>query len=156
MKSDLRRMACPVMIMLLGCGVSAQESSAKTANLRRETAMRPVEIRPLPPEMTQRFDRLHQALQPCAQSWVAQQAKVESQRPAPDLPALEAQIRSRFASSISPKPGVTIEAGGSGADVEAMAFVVLKQAADASAQDLEGHHGRGEGDEQHQAAIAQA
>jgi hypothetical protein len=101
-----------------------------------------MEVRPLAPEMTRRFSDLHASLQPSARSWVEQQARAEAQRPTPDLADLQTRIRSRFASSLSTAKSSTGQKSASGqipagADVEAMAFIVLMQAANTSEQDLQ-------------------
>src|SRR5450755_4015717 len=83
--------------LLLGTSILWAQDSA----VRSEMMARPVEVRPLPPEMTQRFSVLHASLQPSAKAWVEQQARVEAQRPAPDLAELEAQIRTRFSASLA-------------------------------------------------------
>ena len=124
-------------ILICTSGSWAQNSAARV-----EMVSRPVEVRPLPAETTQRFNSLHASLRPSANSWVEQQARVEAQRQAPDLAALRSQIRSRFASSLaSPKPA-TGQAPGmaglpAGADIEAMAFIVLTQATKDMDEDLQ-------------------
>jgi hypothetical protein len=113
---------------------------AQDSTMRTEMTARPVEVRPLPPEMTQRFSALHASLQPSAKAWVEQQARVEAQRPAPDLAELRTQIRARFSASLA--TGKPAAAGVSrtdipGSDVEEMAFVVLMQATNDADQDLQ-------------------
>jgi hypothetical protein len=109
---------------------------AQNSSMRME-AVRPEAVRPLAPALTQRFTVLHSSLQPSARSWAEQQARMEAQRP-PDLAALQSQIRARFASSLSPakpsSPSLSIPAG---ADIEAMAFIVLMQATNDMDQDLQ-------------------
>jgi len=124
-------------ILLCSGGVWAQSSAARV-----EMVSRPVEVRPLPPHTTQRFNALHTSLRPSANSWVEQQARVEAQRPAPDLAGLRSQIRSRFAASLaSPQPANRQVPGmtglPAGADIEAVAFIVLMQAANDMDQDLQ-------------------
>lgn len=131
-----RRIA-PLALLL-----ASLSSRAQTSATHMEMAARPMEVRPLVPEMTQRFTALHASLQPSAKSWVEQQARAEAQRPAPDLADLQARIRSRFASSLSTaKPSTGLKSASAqisaGADVEAMAFIVLMQAANNSEQDLQ-------------------
>lgn len=107
--------------------------------------MKPVaaELRPIQPEITRRFAALHPRLQPSARTWVEQQARVEAQKPAPDVAGLERAIRSRFAVN----PGTTANpraaansraiANPAGADIEAMAFVVMMQATQDMDKDLQ-------------------
>ncbi|MGA3160962.1 MAG: hypothetical protein ABSC77_07070 [Terracidiphilus sp.] len=87
-----------------------------------------LEIRPVPLELLQRFEPLHAALQPPAKAWVDQQAKIETQRPKPDLNALRAAIRQRFPRSLaSPAPGVSVAE--KNRDVDVVAFLVLTESA---------------------------
>ena len=107
---------------------------------RTEMIARPEQVRPLRPEMTQRFVALHGSLQPSAKAWVEQQARIEAQRPTPDLAELRTQIRARFSASLAGgKPSST---GASpidipGNDVEEMVFVVLMQATNDADLDLQ-------------------
>jgi hypothetical protein len=123
-------------------------------------------VHPLAPELTRRFASLHQHLPPSAQSWVEEQARMETRRSAPDLSALESAIRTRFPSSgqignsaknvkpmtntmstsmssaTSTKMSTTTSTSMSstvpaGQDVQAMAFIVLMQAANDAEQDLQ-------------------
>lgn len=133
------RIAPLAMLPLL---LISSSSRAQTSATHMETAARPMEVRPLAPELTQRFTALHGSLQPSAKSWVEQQARAEAQRPAPDLADLQARIRSRFATSLSTAKPSTGQKSASAqipadADVEALAFVVLMQAANDSEQDLQ-------------------
>lgn len=60
------------------------------------------QIEPIPPELLRRSTALHSLLQPSAKTWIDEQAKIEAKRPSPNLDALRATIRQRFA--ISPPP----------------------------------------------------
>jgi len=114
--------------MLVVLGVQAQAQRMETRqNVARTAEM---EVRPIPPEMHSRFTALQSKLQPSVRSWVEQQARLEAQKPSPDLPGLESAIRSRFSNSAK---GATL----SGGDIESLAFVVLMQAANSSQQDLQ-------------------
>jgi len=110
--------------------------------MRPDMPARILEIRPQAPEITQRFISLQRELQPSARSWVEEQARREMQRPTPDLAALRVQVRSRFAgseasaNSVHPQPPKATNIP-SGADIEAMVFVVLMQAANDTDQDLQ-------------------
>ncbi|HEY1211247.1 MAG TPA: hypothetical protein VGE85_17915 [Terracidiphilus sp.] len=81
-----------------------------------------IEIRPIPPELTQRYEPLHAALKPSARAWVDQQATIEARRPKPDLNALRAAIRQRFPGSFSAPASLR-----QGGDIDAVVFVVLVQ-----------------------------
>ncbi len=136
----LRRGVAPLTALALQ--LTSLSSPAQTSATHVEMAARAMEVRPLAPEMTRRFGDLHASLQPSARSWVEQQARAEAQRPTPDLADLQARIRSRFASSLSTAKSSTGQKSASGqipagADVEAMTFIVLMQAANTSEQDLQ-------------------
>jgi hypothetical protein len=81
-----------------------------------------IEIRPLPPQMMQRYETLHAALKPSAKAWVEQQATIEARRPKPDLNALRAAIRQRFPGSFSAPASLR-----QGGDIDAVVYVVLMQ-----------------------------
>ncbi|HME57334.1 MAG TPA: hypothetical protein VKF63_03285 [Terracidiphilus sp.] len=81
-----------------------------------------IEIRPIPPELLQRYEPLHAALKPSARAWVEQQARIEAQRPNHDLNALRAAIRQRFPGSFSAPASLR-----QGGDIDAVVFVVLVQ-----------------------------
>ncbi len=87
-----------------------------------------IEIRPLPPELTQRFEPLHAALNPSASAWVEQQARIEAQRPKPDLNVLRAAIRQRFPRSFASQAS-GVAAAEKNHDVDVVAFLVLTQSA---------------------------
>jgi hypothetical protein len=89
------------------------------------------EVRPIQPELTRRFAAMHGRLQPSARMWVEQQARVEAQKPAPDLAALKSAIRNRFAGNAN------ATAVPPGADIEALAFVVMMQATNDMDKDLQ-------------------
>jgi hypothetical protein len=70
-----------------------------------EMTVKPVatEVRPIEPEMARRFAALHPKLQPSARTWVEQQARLEAQKPTPDVAGLGRAIRRRSA----PNPRAT-------------------------------------------------
>jgi hypothetical protein len=140
----------------------------------RQMTVKPVatEVRPMQPEMTRRFAALHPRLQPSARTWVEQQARLEAQKPTPDIAALESAIRTRFAANtrsttnpgstanpratVNPRatanpstanprttanPGSTANLGAgalpAGADIEAVAFLVMMQATQDMDKDLQ-------------------
>jgi hypothetical protein len=61
------------------------------------------EVRPIEPEMARRFAALHPKLQPSARTWVEKQARLEAQKPTPDVAGLGRAIRRRSA----PNPRAT-------------------------------------------------
>ncbi|HUJ31462.1 MAG TPA: hypothetical protein VLY23_09290 [Candidatus Acidoferrum sp.] len=118
----------------------------------------PLEVRPIPAELVSRNAKVQPLLQPSVKSWVETQARIELQRPSPDLAALEAAIRARFASApaAAPHPAPAMGSAGkaaqmassptsmspgagipSGADIEELAFIVLMQATNDQDQDLQ-------------------
>ena len=98
-----------------------------------QMTMKPVatEVRPIQPEMTRRFAALQPRLQPSARMWVEQQARVEAQKSAPDVAGLESAIRSRF------RTNARSAANAPGADIEAVAFLVMMQATQDMDKDLQ-------------------
>jgi hypothetical protein len=70
-------------------------------------------IRKITPEMHARSGASLAKLQPPVKQWIREQARVESQRPAPDAAALESAIRARFGKKLAE------------ADVAELEFVVL-------------------------------
>lgn len=118
-------------------GRGQTNTSARSSELRPATATPEMAIRPVPPEIAKRAETLRASLQPSARSWIEQQAQIEAKRPTPNADALRAAIRQRFAASISPgtsRPG-GIAAGQ--ADIDALVMIVMEQAAQDSAQDLQ-------------------
>ncbi len=143
----LRRMIMrTIMTLTLASSASGQARNvANTESVQTQAAQTQLAARPIPPEMTQRFQTLHSALQPPASAWIEHQAHLMAQQPSPDMPALEAAIRNRFS---SPKPGRELSSnqtagnpvmlgGIQGADIEAVAFIVLMEASKDASDDLQ-------------------
>jgi hypothetical protein len=106
-----------LIAFLLNLGAGGQSPASRTFTPVPAARM---QIRLLPPEKLHRVVALHESLQPSAKAWIVQQARIEAQRPAPDLPALRAAIRLRFAGS---RPdNATVEA--------AVALVLFQMAKD--------------------------
>jgi hypothetical protein len=93
---------------------------------QREAAEVRLSIPPVPAQLAQRATRLHAMLQPTAKSWVEQQVKIERLQPVPDVKALEAAVRQRFAPSL----------GGGSVDIDAMVQIVLFDTAQDEENDL--------------------
>jgi hypothetical protein len=94
----------------------------------------------MPAESLRRFEQLHAALQPSARTWVDQQASIEAQRPKPDLGALRAAVRQRFASSLSATgPGRAESSAGPLNDgtVDAIVWLILVQSYQEQQQGLQ-------------------
>jgi hypothetical protein len=129
-----------LIFVLLG----ASFAWAQNTGARLDMVSQPVQLHAFSSQITERYTSLHTSLRSSAQAWVDQQAKLEAERPAPDLGALRAQIRSRFSSSLSSssaKPGSgqmsAKDALPAGADIEALVFVVMMQATENMDQDLQ-------------------
>jgi hypothetical protein len=146
MAIPLRRVAVRTFLALTlasSAGGQAQKA-ANTESVRTPTIQTQMEPRPIPPEMTQRFQTLHSSLQPSVKSWVEQQAQSMAQQSAPNMTALEAAIRTRFSNprpsrqANSPATGgnVTVMGNLQGVDIEALEFLVLMQAAQDADKDL--------------------
>jgi hypothetical protein len=118
----------------------AKAKSGQSSMTRAETVSRAPGAHQLPPEMQQRFNALHLSLQPAARTWVERQASIEARRPAPDLAAVRAQIRTRFAASLSTaKAGSAPRAGQlslKDVNIDTMAFIVLMEATNEMDHDL--------------------
>jgi hypothetical protein len=146
MMIPLRRIVVRTFLALtLASSASGQARKlANTEGLRNETVLAQATLQPIPPEMTQRFQTLHSALQPSVNSWVQQQAQMVAQQSAPNLPVLEAAIRSRFSGARAAGPASPNAASGNfpmlgglqGTDIEALAFIVMMQATQDMDQDL--------------------
>jgi hypothetical protein len=125
--------ACPLLALLaavtLGPATPAraqQKTASQSPAASKEVRLT---IPPIPPDLEQRTVKLRHLLQPSAKAWVDQQAMVERERRAPDIKALEAAIRTRFAGSLqNPRPDS--EAGPAAqpdSDVAAMVVIVILQ-----------------------------
>ena len=131
-----------LMVVFLASGQS--QKGANTAGARTETAQLLPDVRPLPSEMTQRFQQLGSLLQPSAKAWVDQQAQVLGRQRAPEMSTLEAAIRNRFsgagaAAGASPnaaRGNAATSAQLQGGDVEAVVFIVMMQVAQNADNDL--------------------
>jgi hypothetical protein len=66
-----------------------------------QTADAQAPIRKITPEMRARAGATLARLQPSVKQWIREQARVESQRPAPDQAALENAIRARFGKKLA-------------------------------------------------------
>lgn len=125
----------------------------------KETRFIPRDLPPMPPPVTQRLAALAPRLQPSARAWVEDQASRQRTLPAPDVDAVRAAARARFAPSAAPVPAAAslpgarpgtrpvgpaptatfsrpsaVIAGPS--DTDALAFLVLAQAAKEAQEDL--------------------
>lgn len=127
-----------VLTCSAGMAIPAAAQLLQQPQQQPQIRMQPSEVRELPPEMTRRFSNFHAVLQPSARVWVEQQSRIEAQKRAPDMPALESAIRARFSQlNGSGRSGAVL--GGSsvaGGDIEAMAFIVLMDATQGMDQDL--------------------
>ena len=95
-------------------------------------------IQPLPPAIEKHAAVLRNRLRPSVQSWIAQQAQAVAAQPDPNIPALRTSIRQRFNESLAPtdaKAGGSLVGGASTLD-DALAFLILMQAAQNDESDL--------------------
>ena len=116
-------MKWPAMLCLLTAipvAVGAQPRSTEKA------AVQPATVPRIPDSLSRRYSAFHSKLQPTAAAWIAQQAHGQAQKNAPDLPTLEAAIHQRFAYSRNLND----------LDIEALAFLVLMDAAKSAQEDL--------------------
>jgi hypothetical protein len=106
-----------------------------------------VALPPVAPAMKARYAASKAVLQPSANAWVAQQAKIEAAKPEPDVAALEATVRARFAASTHAAPDSSANSNNMavqnmgvlppGGDISEMCFVVLMEATADQDKDLE-------------------
>jgi prefoldin subunit 5 len=101
--------------------------SLATSVLEAQETLRATAVQPVPAEMNDHYVRIHARLQPSAKIWVKDQARAELKRPAPDVGALEATTRTRFAAS-----GLS-----STMDIDALIYVVLMESVNDMASDLQ-------------------
>ncbi len=119
-----------IMTLMFASTASGQARNVEKANaLQPEAVQAQLAARPIPAEVTRRYQSMHSFLKPSASAWIEQQARLVSQRSSPDVPALEASIRNRFSSSIP--------SGIQGADIAAVVFIVMSEAAQDSENDLQ-------------------
>jgi hypothetical protein len=120
----MRRSILFFCVITFGYALPAQQSSqARLATTRVDA----VQIRPVPPEINRRYAALTAKIQPSARSWMQQRALQESKKSTVDVTALKADAKSHFQG-----PNLNLQNG----DLEAIAFIVLTEAAKASEDDL--------------------
>jgi len=125
--------------LLLPFSVAAQLKSPDAPVEARVSEIK-MDRHPMAPEVLRRSSVLRASLQPSAKSWVVRQAKIEARRPSPDVDALRAAIRLRFVPSLAHSGGSQggqSASGAQSADIDAMAFLVLMEAAQQSDEDLQ-------------------
>ena len=94
-------------------------------------------IRPVPPEIAKRAQMLRASLQPSAKAWIDQQAQIEAKRQVPNPDALRSAIRQRFADSFAEQMSRGLGTATGQMDVDAVVVIVMEQAAQDGAQDLQ-------------------
>ena len=109
--------AFAILALCAGSTTLAQSQAKPAAETQthptEQAADSQVAIRKITPEMHASFGATLANLQPSVKQWMSEQARVESQRPAPDPAALERAIRARFGKNLP------------GTDVAELEFVVL-------------------------------
>jgi hypothetical protein len=105
------------------CTLVAQQPAVRPA----QTNVEAMQLRPLPQEIIRRHAVLSAKLQPSTRMWVQQRAFLESKKSSPDVTALKADAKSHFQAT---NPNL------SGADIEAVAFLVMMEASKSAEEDL--------------------
>jgi hypothetical protein len=127
--------AAAIAFTLVGClatSVAAQtQTSANQRHQEEPVAQLQIKLREIPPEMTRRVAAIHAALQPSAKAWVEQQARIEAQKPAPDVPSIEAAAYNRFPTLNSRGSAATVN------DINALVAIVMMQTANDAETDLQ-------------------
>jgi hypothetical protein len=118
-------------------GRGQANTSARSSELKPAAVAPQMAIRPVPPEIEKRAQTLRASLQPSAKAWIDQQAQIEAKRPVPNPDALRSAIRQRFADSFAEKMSRGLGTVGAQIDVDAVVVIVMEQAAQDSAQDLQ-------------------
>ena len=130
--------AASALLICLAFSACAQRDLEAQERSAVQRADAPIAIRPIPQEAVSRYAKLSGVLQPSVKAWVETQARIELQRPSPDIASLEAAIRARFngtgSAGAHTPPATGIPAG---ADIEELAFVVLMEATNDQDQDLQ-------------------
>lgn len=105
------------------CTLVAQQPAGRPA----QTNVEAMQLRPVPQEIIRRHAVLSAKLQPSTRMWVQQRAFLESKKSSPDVTALKADAKSHFQAT---NPNL------SGADIEALAFLVMMEASKSAEEDL--------------------
>src|SRR5450432_4340254 len=119
----MRCLTLLVCVVTFSCTLLAQQPQTRLATTKADA----VQIRPVPPDISHRYAVLSVKIQPSAKSWILQRAHLESQKSTLDVASLKAEAKSHF----QPTNGNLAEP-----DIEALAFIVLMEAAKASEDDL--------------------
>jgi len=113
--------------------------AAGSAAFAQQRTARPGDLPPVPSDLARRTSTARARLQPAVQAWVVQQARVESKRDSPDIDALRATIRQRFAGSLAGlNSGAKGPASALAQDnaVDALAVIVILEMVQDNDQDL--------------------
>jgi hypothetical protein len=122
----LRKLSTIIFALAICVTISAAPQQ-RQESVAVQPQMKPREI---PPEIAQRAQALHSKLQPSAQAWVAQQAKLESQKQAPDAASIAAAARNRF-------PALNTRGNSANTnDIDSLIAIVMMQAANDAENDL--------------------
>ena len=126
-----------VTLAFASAGQGQTNTSARNSDLRPAAAASEMTIRPVPPELRGAHETLRASLQPSARSWIEQQARIEAKQQAPNADALRAAIRQRFAASLSQRSIAPRRDRAGQSDIDALVMIVMEQAAQDSAQELQ-------------------
>jgi hypothetical protein len=119
----MRCLTLLVCVVTFSCTLLAQQPQTRLATTKVDA----VQIRPMPPEITRRYTVLSAKIQPSARSWILQRARLESQKNTLDVTSLKADAKGHF----QPTNGNMTDG-----DLEALAFLVLMDAAKSAEDDL--------------------
>jgi hypothetical protein len=127
------------LCLLLVFGTCAAQNQNSAISVQTEV-LRNAKIVAPPQSAVLRASALRGTLQPTAKAWIEEQAKIEMQRPAPDLNALRAAIQRRFADSLAQKkPGHATPSSPDGNQqaIDSIVFLVMMQEAQNTEMDLQ-------------------
>jgi hypothetical protein len=114
---------------LIGIAViSEAQGPPRSAQSKASESQAQGAIRPIPVEIKRRLETLQSKLQPSARAWIEQQSRIEAQRPALDMQALNAAVRQRFSSS---------KLALSDMDINAVVSIVMMECAQNDETDLQ-------------------
>jgi hypothetical protein len=130
--------AISAIVISVILGESAQSNLQAQERFSTQQIETPTAVRLLPQEAVNRYAKLNAVAQPSVKAWIESQARVELQRPSLDTASLNAAIQNRFggaaAKGVHSSPATAVPAG---MDIDALAFMVLMQAANDQNQDLQ-------------------
>jgi DNA repair exonuclease SbcCD ATPase subunit len=127
----LRKLSAIIFAFAICLTIASAPRSSVTQQRQESAAIQPqMKPREIPPEISRRVQILHSKLQPSVRAWVEQQAKLESQKPAPDAASIATAARNRF-------PALNTRGNSANdGDINSLVAIVMMQAANDSNNDL--------------------